>query len=78
MHLIAEIAMWQGLVESLVVQDGSGQKSEVQYVAVVAGQGYVSLTGVSRRRLAPGGPRTLPRTVRPRAVQRYLLLTAYC
>ena len=52
------VTLIDGEIASIVVQDGSGVSSELQYVAVVAGRGYASLSSGRRRVLDVGGPVT--------------------
>ncbi|KAL1504693.1 hypothetical protein AB1Y20_008472 [Prymnesium parvum] len=62
------VALIQGEIKVMVVQDASGLETEIQYVPVSAGEGYVSLT-LSRRRLflaGKNGPAVLPQKLRPR------------
>ena len=51
------VTLIEGEIASLVVQDGAGTNTEVQYAAVVAGRGYVSLAG-QRWRVLAGAPLT--------------------
>ena len=59
------VSLIEGEVASLVVQSSSGANTEVQYVPIEAGQGYVSLAG-SRRRVLSGEPLSGARQLAPR------------
>ena len=59
------VSLIDGEIESLVVHDSSGAPTEVQYQAVVAGRGYVSLTA-GRRRMLSGWPLTPVGQLAPR------------
>ena len=69
------VTLIEGEIASLVVQDGTGANTEVQYAAVVAGRGYASITA-GRRRMTAGEPQTPPAqlasrrgTAAPRSLQ---------
>ena len=57
------VALIDGEVTNIVVQDDSGSSTELQYVAVVAGRGYVTLTSARLRLLTDLGPSTGARQV---------------
>ena len=56
----AGVHLIEGELVTIVVQTASGTDSELQYVAAVAGQGYVNLQ-LSRRRALDAGPLTAAR-----------------
>eukprot|EP00966_Prymnesium_polylepis_P150619 3479260-Prymnesium_polylepis.1 len=71
------VQLIEGEISSFVVQDAAGTNTEVQYSAIVAGRGYVSLIA-SRRRYLAGEPQTPPaqlRTRQPESGRRQLQTT---
>eukprot|EP00966_Prymnesium_polylepis_P086493 2001881-Prymnesium_polylepis.1 len=58
------VTLIQGEIASIVVESSIGISTEVQYAPIVAGRGYVSLSGIRRRMLedgalTPSSPQTL-------------------